>query len=90
MAVAVRISPKQMTKDDYARVMSTLESDGHGSPEGRQSHTSYGDDHLEMFEVWESPEHYESHHPRLVNAVLDAGLEPGMVIKTDPVHQRFD
>jgi hypothetical protein len=31
MAVAVHISPKQLSKDDYERVMRSLDEDGHGA-----------------------------------------------------------
>jgi len=64
-----------MSRADYERVISELEASGCGDPEGRVFHAAYGDDDVHMFEVWQSPEHFEAHRDKLL-AVLQ-GCRPG-------------
>jgi len=90
MPIAVHISPKQCTREDYERIMHELQQDGHGSPEGRLSHTSFGDDQVEMVETWESHDHFEPYHDRMVTAIQAAGCDAGLVVSTDPVHRHID
>jgi len=62
--VAVRISPKQMSREDYDRMIHELEASGLSEPEGRLYHAAYGEDQVEMFEVWRSQEEFEAHRDR--------------------------
>jgi len=62
--VAVRISPKQMSKEDYDRMIDELKECGLSEPEGRLYHAAYGDDQVEIFEVWNSEEEFEAHCDR--------------------------
>jgi len=90
MPIAVHISPKQCTREDYERIMHELQQDGHGSPDGRISHTSFGDDDVEMFETWESHDHFQPYHDRMVTAMQAAGCDAGLVVSTNPVHRHID
>jgi quinol monooxygenase YgiN len=60
-AVAVRITPHKMSKEDYEAAIAELSASGVSEPEGRLFHAAYGDDDVHMFEVWESAEQFESH-----------------------------
>jgi quinol monooxygenase YgiN len=90
MAIAVRISPKQCTREDYERIMAELAQDGHSDPEGRITHTSFGDDEVEIFETWQSHDHFEPYHDRMVTAMQAAGCDAGLVVSTDPGHRHVD
>jgi quinol monooxygenase YgiN len=79
MAVAVRINPEHMTRDDYQRVIAELRSRGVHDPEGRVFHAAYGEDPVMMFEVWHSRELFERHRGDLFEALESAGLDGGAV-----------
>jgi quinol monooxygenase YgiN len=83
VAVAVHIRPKKMSHADYEKVIAELEKSGAGSPDGRLYHAGYGDDEVEMFEVWESKEHFDAHRDNLFAAIQGAGVDGGIV----DVHQ---
>jgi hypothetical protein len=89
MPVAVHISPNNMSKDDYHRVIADLEAAGCGEPEGRIYHAAYGDDQVQMFEVWESPDQFAAHQDRLVGALQSAGVDAG-IVDVHPVHSHPD
>ena len=65
MPVAVHICPDKMTREDYERVAAELGPE----PDGRIYHAAYGTDEVRLFEVWESSEHFDAHHVRMM-AVL--------------------
>ena len=75
MTVAVHITCQHMTKDDYEQVIKELEASGSSDPDGRQFHAAYGDEDVSMFEVWESPEHFEAHREDLYAAIQCAGVD---------------
>jgi quinol monooxygenase YgiN len=79
MPVAVRITPKQLSRDDYEKLIDELEATGAGEPDGRQFHAAYGDDEVHMFEVWESREHFEDHRDSLMAVLQGAGVDAGTV-----------
>jgi hypothetical protein len=76
LAVAVHISPNQMTKEDYERVIADL---GGSEPEGRRFHAAYGDDELQIFEVWDSPEQFQDYKETLFEHLQSVGLGGGDV-----------
>ena len=86
VAVAVHITPKQMSRADYERMIAELESGG-SSPDGRLYHAAYGDDEVRMFEVWESPEQFEVHRERLFSCLQGAGIDGG-IVEVHPLHSR--
>ena len=74
--IAVRISPKKMSREDYERVIADLERPGEGAPEGRSFHAAYGSaDDVQIFELWQSQEHFEAHRDRLVSRLQSAGVD---------------
>ena len=74
--IAVRISPKKMTREDYERVIADLEKPGEDAPEGRSFHAAYGnEDDVQVFELWESEEHFKAHRDRLTDRLLAAGMD---------------
>jgi quinol monooxygenase YgiN len=85
MPVAVHITPRNMSKQDYERVIGELYASGGGEPEGRLYHAAYGDDEVHMFEVWESPEQFEAHSDRLFAVIQGAGVDAGTV-QVHPLH----
>ena len=70
MAVAVHISPNQMTKEDYERVIAEL---GGSNPEGRRFHAAYGHDELQIFDVSDSPEQFHGYKDTLFRRLQDVG-----------------
>ena len=89
MAVAVRFKPSKMSHDDYERLRRELATQGADEPAGRISHTAYGNDEVELFEVWESKEHFDAHHDRVTAILQGAGLDAGSV-DFSPVHSHPD
>jgi hypothetical protein len=65
-----------MTKEDYERVIGEL---GGPEPEGRRFHAAYGDDELQIFEVWDSPEQFHEHKDKLFAHLEDVGCGVGNV-----------
>jgi hypothetical protein len=78
-----------MSRDDYERVRKDLEASGDAEPEGRLYHAAYGHDEVQMFEVWETPEHFESYYDRLFTVVQGAGVDAGTV-HVHPLHSHPD
>jgi quinol monooxygenase YgiN len=69
-----------MTKQDYERVIAELKSSDADRPEGRRFHAAYGEeDKLNVFEVWDSKDHFEAHRDRLFATLRGVGLGGGDV-----------
>jgi quinol monooxygenase YgiN len=77
--VAVQISPKHMSKEDYERLIAQLKAWGADQPAGRLFDAAYGDDEVRLFELWESAEHFNAHRDDLFAALESVGLESGSV-----------
>jgi quinol monooxygenase YgiN len=89
MPVAVHICPTQMTKDDYERLIGDLEASGAGEPEGRLYHAAFGDQELEIFEVWQSEEHFDVHRDRTFALLQGAGVDAGTSrIRIEQLHSK--
>jgi hypothetical protein len=84
MAIAVRIAPENMKREDYERVMSELG----GEQDGRLSHAAYGDDEVHMFDVWDSRENFDPYYDSLVSHLQANGFGVG-IIEVSPVHSRY-
>jgi hypothetical protein len=52
---------------------------GADHPEGRPIHAAYGDDEVHMFEVWESPEHFDPHREHVFAVLQGSGFDAGTV-----------
>ena len=84
MPVAVHISATKMSQDDYRRVMDELQATA-GEPEGRMYHAAYGDDDVEMFEVWATPEEFDAYQDRRFAVIQGAGMDGG-IVRMHPLH----
>jgi hypothetical protein len=82
LPVAVHITPKQMSKEDYERVIAELEG---SQPDGRRFHAAYGDEDVQIFEVWDSQEQFEDHNDSLSGRLQSVGLGGGNV-EVHPLH----
>jgi quinol monooxygenase YgiN len=78
MPVAVHICPTQMSEDDYQRLIGELEASGAAEPEGQLYHAAFGEEDLEIFEVWESAEHFDAHRDRTYALLQGAGVDAGL------------
>jgi hypothetical protein len=88
MPIAVHISPQNMSKDDYSRMIGDLEASG--VPEGRLYHAAYGEDELEIFEVWQSPEQFDAHRDRMFSLMQGSGLDAGAGrIRVEQLHSEL-
>ena len=85
LPVAVHITPHNMSREDYDRVIAELAASGAGEPEGRRFHAAYGDDEVHMFEVWDSPDQFDAHSDRLFAVIQGAGVDAGTV-NVHPLH----
>jgi quinol monooxygenase YgiN len=85
MPVAVHITPRNMSRDDYERVIAELDASGAGEPEGRLFHAAYGTDEVHMFEVWDSPDQFDAHSNQLFAVIQGAGVDAGTV-NVHPLH----
>ena len=83
MPVAVHICPDRMPKDEYETVIEELRKSG--VQEGRLYHAAYGDDEVQMFEVWRSKEDFEAHRDELVDVLQGAGVNVDR-IDVHPLH----
>ena len=85
MPVAVHISPARMSKDSYERLIGDLHASG--VPDGRLYHAAYGDDGVEIFEVWESQEQFDAHRDRMMALMQGAGIDAGVGrIRVEQLH----
>jgi hypothetical protein len=75
MPVAVHICPDHMTKTDYEKLTAELKASGVHEPTGRLSHVAYGEDEVQMFETWESADHFEAHRDDLMASLQSVGLD---------------
>jgi quinol monooxygenase YgiN len=83
--IAVRITPSNMTRDDYETIMKQLQETGSGDPEGRTFHAAFGEDEVHMFDVWESQEAFQPHHDNLMNLLQGAGIDGG-IVQIETIH----
>ena len=79
MPVAVHISPRHMSKEDYESLIAELKASGADRPAGRLFNAAYGDNEVRMFELWESAEHFDAYRDDLYAALESVGLESGNV-----------
>jgi quinol monooxygenase YgiN len=85
MPVAIHICPDHMTKDDYKRAIGDLEKEGVHEPDGRLYHAAYGDDNVQLFEVWRSEDEFDAHKDKLFGALQGVGVNVDNVA-IDPLH----
>lgn len=78
MAIAVVFTPPSMTSEQYDECIRQLEGNGAGAPTGRLYHACYkSGDQLQVFDVWDSAESFESFGPTLMPVLQQLGINPG-------------
>jgi hypothetical protein len=78
MSIAAYVSPESLTTQQYDEAVRRLDAAGHGQPAGRLHHSCFGDDgKLMVYEIWESPAHFEAFGPTLMPILQDIGVNPG-------------
>jgi hypothetical protein len=71
-----------MSKQDYERVITEL---GGSEPKGRRFHAAYGDDQVQIFEVWDSHEQFQNDNEGFVAHLQSLQLGAGNV-EVHPLH----
>ena len=78
MAIAVYFSPESMTAEQYDETLRRLEEAGAGAPAGRLHHSCFGpEDHLMVYDVWDSQESFEEFGATLMPILGEIGLDAG-------------
>lgn len=86
MAIAIYFHPESMTAAQYDDVIRRLEAAGQGKPKGRTHHSTFGpDDHLMVYDVWDSQEDFDAFGQTLMPILAEVGLDPGQP-DVMPVH----
>ena len=76
MSIAVRITPSNMTRQQYDSVRNALTDSGDWPTDGCQLHVLFGDEgDLRVSEVWESQEHFNAWGERLVPVLAEVGVD---------------
>ena len=78
MAIAMYFQPQAMSAAQYDEVIKRLDAAGHSKPKGRRHHCAFGpDDHLMVYDIWDSQEDFEAFGQILMPLLAEAGLESG-------------
>jgi hypothetical protein len=88
VAVAVHITAQNVSASDYERIIGDLEASGVGEPEGRRFHAAYGNDGVQVFEVWDSEEQLQANSQHFFAAMQAAGIGPGS-LSVGPLHSEI-
>ena len=76
MSIVVRFSPTSLTKEQYDKVSSQLESSEHWPPDGLDYHVCFGSDgDLKVSEIWDSEEQLRAFGEHLMPVLQDAGIQ---------------
>lgn len=78
MAIGVYFNPAAMTAHQYDEVIRDLEAAGESRPAGLVRHTCFGpEDHLMVFDLWESQQAFEEFGKVLRPILQKTGLDLG-------------
>jgi hypothetical protein len=78
MAIAVYFHPKGLTLDQFNETHRRLAAVGAANPSGRIHHSCFGEDgELMVYDVWESPETFQSFGSTLMPILAELGIDPG-------------
>lgn len=78
MAISVYFNPPAMTAAMYDEAVKRIEDRGQGHPAGRLYHCTFGsDDKLQLFDIWESQEAFDTFAGTYVPVAEELGLEMG-------------
>jgi hypothetical protein len=76
MSIVVRLSPTNVTRENYDEVASRLESAGvWPNPDGLEFHVLFGSEgNLRVSEIWDSREQFEAFGEHLRPILADVGI----------------
>ena len=78
MAIAIYFNPESMSASQYDEVIKRLDAAGQGKPKGRTHHSTFGpDDHLMVYDVWDSQEDFDAFGQTLMPILAEVGLDAG-------------
>lgn len=76
MSIVVRITPSNMTRQQYDSVRNALTASGDWPADGCQLHLLFGEENdLRVSEIWESREKYEAFGEKLRPRIDEAGIQ---------------
>ena len=76
MSIVVRITPSNMTRQQYDSVRNALTASGDWPADGCQLHLLFGEENdLRVSEIWESREKYEAFGEKLRPRIEEAGIQ---------------
>ncbi len=86
MAIITLVSPANMDRAKYDNLQRKLEQSGKLPPDGLLMHVAFGDEKkLQIFNVWDSKEHFERFLQYLKPVAQELGVTMGD-IEIKPVH----
>ena len=86
MAIGIYFNPASMDAKAYDEVIRRLEANGAGKPAGRQYHVCFGGgSKLQVFDVWDSQESFDTFGATLMPILQEVGVDPGQPM-VEPVH----
>jgi len=76
MSIVVRITPSNMTRQQYDSVRNALTASGDWPADGCQLHLLFGEENdLRVSEIWESRGKYEAFGEKLRPRIEEAGIQ---------------
>ena len=86
MPIAIYFNPESMSAAQYDAIIQRLEAAGQGKPKGRSHHSTFGpDDHLMVYDVWDSQEDFDAFGQTLMPILAELGVDVGQP-DAMPVH----
>lgn len=87
MAIGIYFNPASMSAAQYDETIKRLEAAGAGKPAGRLYHASFGSrDKLQVFDIWESQEAFDTFGQTLMPILQEIGLDRGQPM-VEPIHR---
>ena len=78
MPIAIYFHPEAMSAAQYDEIIQRLEAAGQGKPKGRSHHSTFGpDDHLMVYDVWDSQEDFDAFGQTLMPILAELGVDAG-------------
>ncbi len=78
MAIGIYFNPESMSAAQYDEVIKRVENAGAAKPAGRLYHACFGSGNkLQVFDIWESQEAFDSFGQTLTPILQQIGLDPG-------------
>jgi hypothetical protein len=78
MALGIYFAHSNFTQDKYHEAIKRLEDAGAGAPEGRTLHVALETDGaVNVFDIWESQEHFDAFGATLLPILGELGVDPG-------------